>query len=98
MAALKGLNIAVLGVSPDTPERQKKFDDKYNLGFPLLSDTTHKVAELYGVWGEKSMYGKKLWGILRSSFLINEEGGIIDRWYKVKPLDTVSKAVQALEG
>jgi peroxiredoxin Q/BCP len=97
MATLKGLRIAVLGVSPDTPDRQKKFDDKYNLGFPLLSDTDHKVAELYGVWKEKSMYGKKLWGIIRSSFLIDEEGRIIDRWYKVKPLDTVSKAVQALE-
>ncbi|UCB46173.1 MAG: thioredoxin-dependent thiol peroxidase [Spirochaetota bacterium] len=96
MATLKGLSIAVLGISPDSPERQKKFDDKYNLGFPLLSDTDHRVADLYGVWGEKSMYGKKLWGILRSSFLIDEKGTVIDRWYKVKPLDTVRKAVQAL--
>jgi peroxiredoxin Q/BCP len=98
MATLKGLRIAILGISPDTPERQKKFDDKYNLGFPLLSDTDHTVAEQYGVWKEKSMYGKKLLGILRSSFLIDEEGRIIDRWYKVKPLDTVSHALKALEG
>ena len=97
MATLNSLSIAVLGISPDTPERQKKFDDKYNLGFTLLADTDHKVAELYGVWGEKSMYGKKLWGIVRSSFLIDEKGKIIDRWYRIKPLDTVSKALQALE-
>lgn len=97
MAILKSLGITVLGISPDTPSKQKKFDEKYGLGFPLLSDPDHKAAEAYGVWGEKSMYGKKLFGIVRSSFLIDGDGTVIDRWYKVKPLDTVEKATVALK-
>ena len=96
MATLNSLGIAVLGISPDTPAKQKKFDKKYSLGFPLLSDPDHETAGSYGVWGEKSMYGKKSWGILRSSFLIDENGVIVDRWYRVKPLDTVDKAKAAL--
>jgi peroxiredoxin Q/BCP len=98
MATLESLGIAVLGISPDPPVRQKKFDEKYGLGFPLLSDPDHGVSEKYGVWGEESMYGKKLWGILRSSFLVDEKGLIVDRWYKVKPLDTVDKAMAVLKG
>jgi peroxiredoxin Q/BCP len=98
MGILGTLGIAVLGISPDSPDRQRKFDLKYNLGFPLLSDPNHDVADKYGIWGEKSMYGKKLWGILRSSFLIDENGLIVDRWYKVKPLDTVNKAIAVLKG
>ena len=98
MATLGSLGITVLGISPDPPSRQKKFDEKYGLGFPLLSDPEHRTAEAYGVWGEKSMYGKKLFGIVRSSFLVDGDGKIIDRWYKVKPLDTVQKAMAALEG
>ena len=97
MAILKSLGITVLGISPDTPSKQKKFDEKYGLGFPLLSDPDHKAAEAYGVWGEKSMYGKNLFGIVRSSFLIDGDGTVIDRWYKVKPLDTVEKATAALK-
>jgi peroxiredoxin Q/BCP len=88
--------VAALGISPDTPEQQKKFDEKYGLGFPLLSDADHAVADAYGVWGEKSMYGKKYEGIIRSSFLIDEEGKIIQAWYKVSPKDTVPKARDAL--
>lgn len=88
--------IAAVGISPDRPEQQKKFDEKYSLGFPLLSDTDRAVADAYGVWGEKSMYGKKYEGIIRSSFLIDEEGGILQAWYKVNPKDTVPKARQAL--
>ena len=68
--------MAVVGVSPDKPSAQKKFDDKYELGFPLLADTEHAMAEAYGVWGEKSIYGKKYFGIIRSSFLIDEKGRI----------------------
>ena len=98
MATLGSLGITVLGISPDPPSRQKKFDEKYGLGFPLLSDPEPRTAEAYGVWGEKSMYGKKLFGIVRSSFLVDGDGKIIDRWYKVKPLDTVQKAMAALEG
>jgi len=86
---LSGLGVAAVGISPDTSAKQKKFEDKYDLNFPLLADTDHAVAERFGVWGEKSMYGKKSMGIIRSSFLIDEEGSIIQAWYKVKPLDTV---------
>ena len=64
----------VVGISPDRPAKQAKFDQKYGLGFPLLADTDHAVAEAYGVWGEKSKYGKKYMGIIRSSFLIDEKG------------------------
>lgn len=89
---LADMGVAVLGISPDPPQQQKRFNEKYGLGFPLLADTDHKVADTYGVWGEKSMYGKKYEGIIRSSFLIDEEGKISDAWYKVSPKDTVAKA------
>jgi len=89
--------VAVIGVSPDKPAAQKKFDDKFELGFPLLADTEHAMAEAYGVWGEKSMYGKKYFGIIRSSFLIDEKGKIAGAWYKVSPADTVPEAIAALK-
>jgi peroxiredoxin Q/BCP len=88
----------VLGISPDKPAKQKKFDDKYGLGFPLLADEDHAVAEAYGAWGEKSMYGKKYLGIIRSSFLVDEDGRIAEAWYKVSPKDTVTNAVKSLGG
>jgi thioredoxin-dependent peroxiredoxin len=87
---------AAVGVSPDKPGSQKKFDDKYGLGFPLLSDPEHSAAQAYGAWGEKTMYGKKMEGIIRSSFLIDETGRILGAWYKVKPEDTVPRAQEAL--
>jgi peroxiredoxin Q/BCP len=93
---LRELNIAYLGISGDALPAQKKFDEKNSLGFPLLSDKDHAVAEKYGVWQEKNMYGKKVWGIVRSSFLIDEEGKIENAWYKVSPQDTVPKALEAL--
>jgi peroxiredoxin Q/BCP len=85
-----------VGISPDEPSKQKKFDDKYDLKFPLLSDPDHKVALAYGAWGEKSMYGKTYEGIIRSSFLIGENGKILQASYKVKPLDTVPNAMAVL--
>jgi thioredoxin-dependent peroxiredoxin len=94
---LAGLGLAVVGISRDEPARQQKFDSKYALAFPLLSDPDHAVAAAYGVWGEKTMYGKKTEGITRSSFLIDEQGRIIQAWYGVKPEDTVPKAVKALQ-
>ncbi|MFB0505564.1 MAG: thioredoxin-dependent thiol peroxidase [Thermodesulfobacteriota bacterium] len=93
---LDPMGVAAVGISPDAPNQQKKFDEKYGLGFPLLCDTDHAVAGAYGVWGEKSMYGKKYEGIIRSSFLIDEEGKILQAWYKVSPKDTVPKAREAL--
>jgi peroxiredoxin Q/BCP len=94
---LTTLGVDVLGISPDAPEAQAKFDRAYELGFPLLSDTDHAVAEAYGAWGEKKNYGKTYDGIIRSSFLIDEESRIEQAWYKVAPKDTVPKARAALE-
>jgi peroxiredoxin Q/BCP len=88
---------AIVGISPDEPARQKKFDDKYSLGFPLLADTEHAVAEAYGTWGEKSMYGRKYFGIVRSAFLVDEKGRIEQAWYKVSPKDTPKKLQRALD-
>jgi thioredoxin-dependent peroxiredoxin len=93
---LKEKGVDVLGISPDLPEKQMKFDLKHNLGFPLLSDPEHKVAVAYGVWCEKSMYGKQFMGIVRSSFLVDEKGKIISAWYKVSPKDTVPNAEREL--
>ena len=87
---------AIVGVSPDTSVKQKKFDTKYSLGFPLLADTEHAVAEAYGVWKEKSMYGRKYMGIERSAFLIDEKGRIAHAWYKISPKDTPANLLAAL--
>jgi peroxiredoxin Q/BCP len=94
---LRTLNVDVLGLSPDAPEKQKRFDVKYSLGFPLLADIDHRIAEAYGTWGDKTSYGKTYKGIIRSSFLVDEKGDILRAWYKVKPEETVPKAREALE-
>jgi len=93
---LKVLGVAAVGISPDAADVQKKFDKKHSLEFPLLSDRDHGVAELYGAWGEKKMYGKSFMGIIRSSFLIDEDGKIKGAWYKIKPEDTVPEAKKVL--
>jgi len=95
-ADLTKLGVALVGISPDLPAAQKKFDQKYQLGFPLLSDADHTVAEAWGVWGEKTMYGKKFQGIIRSSFLVDGKGKLTRVWYNVKPEETVPKAKEAL--
>jgi peroxiredoxin Q/BCP len=90
----------VIGVSPDPPEKIKKFDDKHGLGFILLGDVDHKVADAYGAWGEKSMYGKKYMGMLRSTFIIDAKGKIARVFPKVQPKkhdDLVLKALGELE-
>ncbi len=87
---------AIVGISPDKPAKQAKFDAKYGLGFPLLADGDHAVADAYGVWGEKSMYGKKYMGIVRSAFLVDEDGRIAEAWYNVKPKDTATNLLAAL--
>ncbi len=93
---LKKAGVTALGISPDTVEKQKKFADKYTLNFQLLADPDHAVAEAYGVWDKKSMYGKEYFGIVRSSFLIGEDGKIIEAWYKVKPEETAPNALEAI--
>ena len=87
---------AIVGISPDKPAALKKFDTKYSLGFPLLSDVDHSVAEAFGVWQEKSMYGRKYMGILRSAFLLDEKGKVAEAWYKISPKDTPVKLLEAL--
>jgi len=89
---------AIIGISPDKPDKQKRFDEKYSLGFPLLSDPDHAVADAYGAWGERSMYGKKYMGIVRSAFLVDETGRIAHAWPKVSPKDTPTNLKKALEG
>jgi peroxiredoxin Q/BCP len=91
-------NTAIVGISPDKPAAQKKFDTKYGLGFGLLSDTDHAVADAYGAWGERSMYGKKYMGIIRSAFLIDEQGSIEQAWPRISPKDTPTNLLKALKG
>jgi thioredoxin-dependent peroxiredoxin len=91
--------VKVIGVSPDEPEKLEKFDDKYGLGFTLLGDVDHEVADAYGAWGEKSMYGKKYMGMLRSTFIIGPDGKIAKVFPKVQPKkhdDLVLKALGEL--
>jgi len=93
---LHSAGVAFVGVSPDTPEEQRAFDEKHNLGFPLLSDPDHGIAKAYGVWGTKSVQGRMTEGIIRSSFLIDEHGTIVQATYNVKPEETVPKAQEAI--
>ena len=87
----------VLGISPDEPTTQAKWDAKHEFGFPLLSDPDHAIADKYGVWGPKKLYGKEYEGIIRSAFLIGENGKVEQAWYKVSPKATPEKLLAALE-
>jgi thioredoxin-dependent peroxiredoxin len=89
-------NAVVLGVSPDAPKKIAKFDDKFTLGFPLLGDESHEVAEQYGVWVEKSMYGRTYMGMERSTFVIDPEGKVTHVFRKVKPAEHDAKVLEAL--
>ena len=91
-------DVTVVGISPDLPAKQAAFDRKHALGHHLLSDPDHAVAEEYGTWGEKRLYGRTYQGILRSAFLIDERGEVAGAWYKVSPKDTVAKVRRALGG
>ncbi|MDZ7673595.1 MAG: thioredoxin-dependent thiol peroxidase [Acidimicrobiales bacterium] len=98
LSAIKDdVDVQILGISPDQPEKQKKFDDKYTLGFPLLSDSDHKVADKYGAWGTKKMYGREYEGIIRSAFLVGENGKLLEAWPKISPKDTPKKLLEKLE-
>jgi peroxiredoxin Q/BCP len=93
---IEGANAVVLGVSPDSAKSHQGFRTKYELPFPLLIDQDHKIAEAFDVWREKSMYGRKYMGILRSHFVIDEQGKIADAQYNVKSTESAAKAVAAL--
>ena len=95
---LAGIGVDVVGVSPDAPAAQLAFDRKYGLGFPLLADENHKVAQTWGTWGKKTLYGRSFMGIIRSAFVVDEKGKLADVFYKVSPKATVPKVTEALEG
>jgi peroxiredoxin Q/BCP len=86
----------VLGVSPDPVAKVKKFHEKYSLGFPLLADEDHAVADAYGVWVEKSMYGRKYFGNERTTFIADSEGKVAEVLRKVKPAEHDEKVLAAL--
>lgn len=86
----------IVGVSPDKPAAQMKFATKHDLPYPLLADVDHVLAEAYGVWKEKSMYGRTYMGIERSAFLIGSDGAIEHAWYKISAKDTSVKLLEAL--
>ena len=90
-------NAVVIGISPDGSRSHQKFKTKYDLPFILLTDEAHKVADLYGAWGEKKMYGVAYVGVLRSHFVIDESGRIVDAQVKVSPKDSVARALETLK-
>lgn len=91
---IEAASTVVLGISPDSPKALAKWKKKQNLPYPLLSDPQHEVAEAFGVWGEKKMYGRSYMGIIRSHFVVDEEGKIADVQFKVSPQDSVARAVK----
>lgn len=96
MPAFEGVNAVVLGLSPDEPDALLKWKEQEHLPYDLLSDPKHKTLNAYGVWGEKSMYGKKYTGVIRSHWIIDEEGTVIDAQINVSPSDSVARAVAFL--
>lgn len=89
-------NAVVLGISPDKPQDLLKWKQKQNLPYDLLSDPDHAVLDAWGAWGEKSMYGKRYFGVIRSHWVIDENGVILDEQLKVSPEDSVMRAVESL--
>lgn len=95
-SAYEKADVVILGVSPDTVKSHVKFKEKYGLPFPLLADEEHKVCELYGVWGLKKYMGREYMGVLRTTYLINEDGKIVQVFEKVKPADHSAELLVAL--
>ncbi|PQP83472.1 thioredoxin-dependent thiol peroxidase [Paenibacillus sp. PCH8] len=93
----QGLNTVILGISTDPMKQHNKFIAKYGLPFTLLSDEEHLVSEQYGAWQLKKMYGKEYMGIVRSTFLIDEEGKLIQDWSKVRVKGHIEAALQTLK-
>jgi thioredoxin-dependent peroxiredoxin len=94
--AIEEKNAVILGISPDDAQSHVRFKTKFNLPFTLLSDEDHAVAETYGVWGEKSMMGKTYMGIIRSHFVVDEDGQLIDVQYNIKPEASVAGALEVI--
>jgi peroxiredoxin Q/BCP len=98
LRAFDRADVAVVGISPDGAEKHQRFTEKYKLRFPLLSDPAHAVMEKYGAWGEKTLYGKKTVGVIRSTFLIDERGRVERAWYSVKADGHADKVLEAAKG
>jgi peroxiredoxin Q/BCP len=96
LASLQGAGYTVLGLSRDTPEKLRAFRDSDGLTFPLLSDPEHTVHEAYGAWGEKQNYGKTVTGVLRSTFVVDEDGKIVEALYNVKATGHVARLRKTL--
>jgi len=91
-------NAAVLGISPDSPKDLLKWKQAENLPYDLVSDPDHRVLEAWGAWGERSMYGRKFMGVIRSHWVIDENGVVLDEQLKVSPKDSIERAVRTLSG
>ncbi len=96
--AFQRAGVPVVGISPDDAASHQQFRAKYGLGFPLLSDPGHQVMEAYGAWGEKTLYGKAMIGVIRSTFLIDEDGRVARSWYNVKADGHAAKVLAELGG
>lgn len=96
LASLQGAGYTVLGISRDTPEKLRAFRDSDGLTFPLLSDLDHAVHEAYGAWGEKQNYGKTITGVLRSTFVVDEDGKVVEALYNVKATGHVARLRKTL--
>jgi thioredoxin-dependent peroxiredoxin len=97
-ADYQGIDAEILGISRDDVKSHDKFTAKYNLPFPLLADLDHQVSEAYGAWGEKSLYGRKYMGMIRTTYLIDTEGKVQQVWTKVKPAGHAHEVLKALNG
>jgi peroxiredoxin Q/BCP len=96
-ADYRGAGSVVLGISPDPVAKVKRFHEKHSLDFPLLADEDHAVAESYGVWAEKSMYGRNYWGVQRTTFIVDADGRVAKVLEKVKPATHDEQVLKALE-
>lgn len=94
----EGTNAVILGISPDNVKSHDKFAAKFSLPFPLLADSDHQVAEAYGAWGEKRLYGRKYMGMLRTTYLIDPDGRVEKVWTNVKPVGHAREVLSALSG
>ena len=97
LSVLSGAGLAVVGISPDRPEKLRKFRDTHALTFPLLSDPDHRVMEAYGAWGEKSLYGKTVTGVIRSTVVVDARGQVEHAFYNVKATGHVAKLLRDLD-
>jgi peroxiredoxin Q/BCP len=98
LSAFQRSGAKVVGISPDSAATHVRFREKYGLAFPLLSDPAHEVMEAYGAWGEKTMYGKKTVGTIRSTFVVDGDGKVVRAWYNVRADGHAAKVLESLRG